>query len=168
MSTASYEANVSTKEIEAKPPTRIPKAKRDGGRTQGTRRTKTKGAKEAHGVSVFPMLPRAYRLSDHQEIREVFRVGKRANGSLFSFIFLRNTSPVSRFAVIVSKKVAPRAVDRNRVKRLVREAIHHQLPQLAPGYVGIILLSKKLSGKLTLHTVSPDIEALFRRVHMLS
>lgn len=167
MSRASYEANVSTKEIEAKSPTRIPKAKRDGGRTKSTRRTKTERAKKARGVSVFPMLPRAYRLSDHQEIREVFRFGKRANGSLFSFIFLRNTSPVSRFAVIVSKKVAPRAVDRNRMKRLVREAVHHRLLQLAPGYVGIILLSKKLSGKIAFQTVSPDIEALFRRVHIL-
>ena len=113
------------------------------------------------------MLPRTHRLSSHQEIREVFRVGKRASGSFFSFIFLRDPSHTSRFAVIVGKKTAPPAVDRNRAKRLVRETIRRRLSQIAPGYSGIILLSKTPPEKLALRAVSLEVEDLFRRARAL-
>jgi len=39
----------------------------------------------------------------------------------FSLIF-KKSEPSSKITVVVSKKVAPRAVDRNRIKRLFREA----------------------------------------------
>ena len=54
----------------------------------------------------------------------------------------KSSEPVSRFAFVVSKKVAKRAVDRNRMKRLMRESVHHLLPAIQPGY-DIVFAAKK-------------------------
>ncbi|QQR77412.1 MAG: ribonuclease P protein component [Candidatus Moraniibacteriota bacterium] len=114
------------------------------------------------------MIPRAYRLSNHQEIRRVFRLGKKAYGSLFSFISLPNSLEKSRFAVIVSKKTAPRAVDRNRIKRFVREALRPNLPHITPGYDSIVVFLKKTPENPDLKAVSTDIDFLLHRIRLLS
>ena len=114
------------------------------------------------------MLPKAYRLSDHEDIHRVFRLGKKAYGSLFSFVSLANSLEKSRFAIVVSKKTVPRAVDRNRVKRLVREAIRLHLSALDPGYDVVVVLLKKIPGKLGLSTVSSDIDALLHRTQLVT
>ena len=113
------------------------------------------------------MLPRAYRLSDHQEIRRVFRLGKKAYGSLFSFISLPNSLNKSRFAVVISKKTVPRAVDRNRIKRLVRESVRSNLPQILPGYDSVVVFLKKSPEKPCWKTISPEIDLLLRRTRLL-
>ena len=113
------------------------------------------------------MLPKAYRLSDHEDIHRVFRLGKKAYGSLFSFATLPNSLDRSRFAVVVSKKISPRAVDRNRIKRLVREALRLRLASLAPGYDIVVMPLKKTPRKLPLSTVAGDIESLLHRTRLV-
>lgn len=112
------------------------------------------------------MIPRAYRLSNHQEIRRVFRLGNKAYGSLFSFIYLPNSLEKSRFAVVVSKKTAPRAVDRNRIKRLVRETLRSNLPYIIHGYDSIVVFLKKPHEKPDLKAVSADIDFLLHRTRL--
>lgn len=114
------------------------------------------------------MLPKAYRLSDHAEIHRVFRLGKKAYGSLFSFITLPNSLEKSRFAIVVSKKIAPRAVDRNRMKRLAREALRIRLTRLMPGYDTVVVSLQKTPEKPDLSTVARDIESLLHRTHLVS
>ncbi len=113
------------------------------------------------------MVPKEHRLSDRHEISHAFRSGKKAYGSLFSFVFLPNALPISRFAVIVSKKIFPRAVDRNRTKRLMRESLRHLLPHIAPGYDGIVTIVKKPIDKLAFKDVSVEVEALLRQSRLL-
>ena len=98
----------------------------------------------------------------------MFRLGKKAYGSLFSFVSLANSLEKSRFAIVVSKKTVPRAVDRNRVKRLVREAIRLHLSALDPGYDVVVVPLKKIPGKLELSTVSSDIDALLHRTQLVT
>lgn len=67
------------------------------------------------------MLPSKDRLS-FREVEEVFRNGHRKTSPLFSFISI---VPAHRtaFAVSVSKKVAPNAVDRNKIRRRIYSAL---------------------------------------------
>jgi len=64
-------------------------------------------------------MPR-HRLTKAVEFETVMARGKRASSTRFTGMGLGNTAGVSRLGLVVGKRAAPRAVDRNRVKRLVR------------------------------------------------
>lgn len=64
-----------------------------------------------------------------EEIADVMKRGTRAHGLLCTYISLpRSESAVS---VVVSKKVAPTAVGRNRIKRRMRAAAQGTIPRRA-------------------------------------
>jgi len=50
---------------------------------------------------------------------------------------------LSRFAVLCSKKVSLKAVDRNRQRRRVYRSLQGILPNIKPGYFGILSLKKE-------------------------
>ena len=51
----------------------------------------------------------------------MYRQGKRLHGEGFSLIFAANAMEFNRLGISVQKKTG-RAVDRNRIKRIIREA----------------------------------------------
>jgi ribonuclease P protein component len=73
---------------------------------------------------------RASRLISGQEFSRVFAGASRSADPLFTVLGRPNDQGHPRLVLAISKRVAPRAVDRNRLKRLVRESFR-QLP-LAP------------------------------------
>ena len=67
-------------------------------------------------------LPRASIIKSSREISNIFKSGKRVNGNNISVVYLlRPDTETTRIAFTVSRRVK-RAVDRNRLKRLMREA----------------------------------------------
>jgi ribonuclease P protein component len=64
-------------------------------------------------------MPR-HRLTNSADFESVIARGTRAISVRFTGMGLGNTLGVSRLGLVVGKRAAPRAVDRNRVKRLVR------------------------------------------------
>ncbi|PSO44833.1 MAG: ribonuclease P protein component [Parcubacteria group bacterium SW_4_49_11] len=78
------------------------------------------------------MLASHRRLRRPVEIQDVFRTGE-AFFSPYCKVVARNSPDreESRFAVIVGKKAAKKAVTRNRIKRRLRAAIRESIPSLA-------------------------------------
>jgi ribonuclease P protein component len=74
------------------------------------------------------------------------------------FHLYRLSSPVAypRLALVVPKRLAPRAVTRNRIRRLVREAFRLQQPQL--GGLDCVVRLVKAPGDLPVTLA--EIEAL--------
>lgn len=70
------------------------------------------------------MLPVKNRLPQ-TIIRE--RFDKRVSDSVFTLLFNKMARPSLQAAVIVTKRTAPRAVDRNRIRRLVTESLKDKL-----------------------------------------
>jgi ribonuclease P protein component len=62
------------------------------------------------------MFKKHYRLNT-SEFKEVFTFGKTSKNQLFILKSHKNQLTYSRFAVVVSKKIAKRAVERNYLKR---------------------------------------------------
>lgn len=58
----------------------------------------------------------------------------------------QNGTPLSepRFAIIVSSKVDKRATRRNRMKRLVREALQDLLPFITKGFCAVFVVRSRL------------------------
>lgn len=82
------------------------------------------------------MISKRFRLPARQ-IKKVFRFGKKCAGEyLVIYLFPRHGH--SRFAIIVSTKVAKGAVLRNRMKRLCKAAIIENFPQTAGDRVIVV------------------------------
>ena len=62
-----------------------------------------------------------------KKIEALFGSGKRCSSSYFLCIFDLDDSTERGYVVSVPKKNFPRAVDRNKVKRLVREVVRKNL-----------------------------------------
>lgn len=84
------------------------------------------------------MLAKRVRLSA-AEVREVIRTGKSARGTGISAKYVAATGP--KVAVVISKKVAKGAVERNRLRRLVYRHLPAPLP---PAHMVLFVQSAKL------------------------
>ena len=70
-------------------------------------------------------LPKVERLSGKSSIQHLFRKGRRFRIDPFSVIWILRTESAEipvRFGISVSKKISKKAVERNKIKRQVREA----------------------------------------------
>lgn len=66
----------------------------------------------------------------------------------------------------MSKRVSKHAVERNRLKRLLGEALRPFLPELAPGW-DLVLTVRQSALSADLHTLEQDIPELLRRARLL-
>ncbi|MBF0158190.1 MAG: ribonuclease P protein component [Magnetococcales bacterium] len=71
-------------------------------------------------VTVDPSFPKSSRLLSSADYRLVLRHGRCRRGVLFALHVMENERPVNRLGITVSRKVG-KAVQRNRIKRVVRE-----------------------------------------------
>ncbi len=89
--------------------------------------------------------PRSTRLLASGEFRKVFEQACfRAPHPYFLLLAIRNEQETARAGLVVAKKNVRKAVDRNRIKRLVRESFRHRLGTLPE--LDIVVLVRKDAG----------------------
>lgn len=76
------------------------------------------------------MLPRAHRLTATSEIEQIYKHGRRVFHPLIRLVYCPGAQVVSRATVVVSKRVDKRAVERNRLKRIIRALLPELLASL--------------------------------------
>lgn len=75
--------------------------------------------------------PKAARLTKTDEFSSVFALRPRRRSQHFVLYVGENNLPQARLGVVVGKKFAARAAERNLVKRMVRELFRQRQDQLA-------------------------------------
>nr|WP_093189014.1 ribonuclease P protein component [Thiocapsa sp. KS1] len=66
--------------------------------------------------------PRTCRLTLSRQFRDVFAAPRRRSGAGFLVLYRKNNLGHPRLGLAIAKKCARRAVDRTRLKRIVRES----------------------------------------------
>jgi ribonuclease P protein component len=115
------------------------------------------------------MIERELRLRAAHEIRQARGRGKAfAAGPIVARIFPNGSEPpANRYAIIAGKKIG-KAHERNRCKRLVREAVRRLDPSLASGYDVVFILRGGV-GELTGYDVAETtLRQIFLRAKLLT
>ncbi|MCA9601365.1 MAG: ribonuclease P protein component [Polyangiales bacterium] len=86
-------------------------------------------------------LRRADRIRRTSEYRAAQRSGARVHTPHFTFVLVPRSGRTPRLGITVSKKVSAKSVQRNRVKRLVREVFRRHR-DLVPEGVDLVFVAK--------------------------
>lgn len=93
------------------------------------------------------MLPDKNRLKKRSEFDFVKGNGQMLQSSSFGIVFLKRNMGSTRFGFIVSTKISKRATARNRVKRVLKEAIRNLLPKIKEGFDVVFLVKRAILEK---------------------
>jgi ribonuclease P protein component len=88
------------------------------------------------------MLPVKNRLKKRSDFAKVYRKGLFSSENPVSIKFSENGLEKSRIGFSIEKKFFKKAVERNRIKRILREAFHKNLGNIKAGF-DIVVFYKK-------------------------
>jgi ribonuclease P protein component len=110
-------------------------------------------------------MDRRYRLRDDEQFRRVRSEGRSWSHLLLVLCSLPNGLDYSRFGFSVSKRVG-KAVVRNRVKRLLREAARARQALVEPGY-DVVFVAREPIGDADYPQVDRAVEQLLAEAGLL-
>ncbi|HHU77767.1 MAG: ribonuclease P protein component [Caldicoprobacterales bacterium] len=90
-------------------------------------------------------MKKKYRLRRNKEFQYAYRKGKSLGHPLLVLIYRKTRKPQIRIGFSVSRKFG-KAVQRNRIKRQLREILRLQLQQLEQGYDIVFVVRKEAGG----------------------
>jgi len=88
--------------------------------------------------------------------------GRRLHGRCFSITWHANDTAAARLGLIVSKRTARRAVERNRLKRLIRESFRRH--RYCIGARDVIVTARREAFGLAGPLLLTELETLWRRL----
>lgn len=97
------------------------------------------------------------------EFKILFSKGKIVYNKNLTFYFLKNNLSINQLGIAVSKK-SGNAVDRNRIKRLIRENYKIFEEKISTGYNILISVNKKCEiEKINFYDVKKEMEKSFKK-----
>lgn len=108
------------------------------------------------------MLPRKYRLVETNSFERAKKKGSVFQSKSFGMsVFKRKDNDVSQFGFIVSTKISKKAVERNKVKRLLRQPLLESLSQIKGGF-DVVFLAKKEILKTNKEVLSKEVKGIIK------
>lgn len=115
------------------------------------------------------MIPFKNRFHGHNSLTYTYKNGQTIRSKLFSIKFCANPRKrFSRLAVVVSKKVAKKAVQRNFLRRRLYSLMRPYLNQLTKNYDLIIIVHSAELAEVNFSELETKIMAELRAQHILA
>ena len=117
---------------------------------------------DSDGCSHRTAFPRTARLLTASDYSAVFGKNKRLSDRYWTILVYRNETAQTRIGLAVAKKRAKRAVDRNRLKRIVRESFRHSKEKLTG--TDIVVMNRDDTVKASNFELRDSLARLFEKV----
>lgn len=155
--------NFSTKQSPSCKETRLSRADGDQERTRRFETPPGKRTQEINGSTLLDFrLPKDCRLRKRREFLRVYAKGRRFDGRLLTAFVIPSDARFHKLGITASKKGIGNAVERNRAKRLLREAFRlskAELNELQNGYEWVLNARRGLL-RVKLGTVLQDFRQI--------
>jgi ribonuclease P protein component len=111
---------------------------------------------------VLKKINRSLKKSDFEWLREE---GVMYRTPLFGVLVGENTEEKNQFGIIVSRKISKKAVERNKIRRLVYEAIRLKQAVLVSKGLKIVVLANKSLLEKKYEEVEKEVEQVFKKIN---
>ncbi len=117
---------------------------------------------------IFFMLFSQNRLRKKKDFERVMkdRASKSVAVSFLAGRFLSNGLALSRVGFVVSKKISKKAVERNKVKRRLREATRSIINKIRPGF-DIVVFTRQGIVESDFTSIKQNLETLLKKAGLL-
>jgi len=110
-------------------------------------------------------MDKRYRLTDNRQFQLVRKDGKSWVHRLVVLGALQNGLAITRFGFATARQIGG-AVERNRARRLLREAARLYRPAIEPGW-DLVLIAREPAARSDFHAVSAAVERLLRQARLI-
>ncbi len=179
MNITNDQENISTEQPSSREETRVSLADGDEKRTRRdcappSERTQAPDSAPLLKITEAPeiinfSLPKAEHLRKPAEFQLVYKTGKRFDGRFMSAFILPNNLPINRLGITASRKAVGNAVQRNRAKRLLREAFRLSKSELGELLIRYDFVFNARRNLLTVKMQEPlaDFQKIIRQIKLL-
>ncbi|MDO5718263.1 MAG: ribonuclease P protein component [Tissierellia bacterium] len=108
-------------------------------------------------------MEKSLRLRKNSDFQAVYKRGKNYWNREFTILIKKNNLSITRIGFTVTKKYGT-AVERNKIKRRLREIIRNNQHSLVEGY-DIIIIPKKNTANMSFHELNRSIIHLFNTIN---
>lgn len=113
------------------------------------------------------MLSFKNRLKRKKDFEKIYSDGKSANADSIFLKFIKNNKTETRIGFVVSKKVSNKAVERNLIKRILRNYCREKISEMVPG-LDIVVIAKKEIKNLSKEEIYLSLEEVFRKEKIIN
>ena len=112
------------------------------------------------------VLASKFRLTKNNDFLRVYQQGKAVFALGLVLKFVKNDLLRSRIGFVVSLKVYKKAVERNLLKRRLREIVRALFPNLCSGF-DLVFLTQQQALQLDFSQLKEQVEALLKKAKLL-
>jgi ribonuclease P protein component len=110
-------------------------------------------------------MKRKVRLRQNSDFQRVRQFGQSYASPMMVLAFLRNELDYNRFGFVVNKRLG-KAVERNKIKRQLREAVRLRLSEIKPGH-DLVLIARKSTGQVSFTAICQSLDRLLKSADLL-
>jgi len=113
------------------------------------------------------MLAKKYRLTGNDNFQKVLSSGKMIQANSFGLAFVKlGSQDESKYGFIVSTKISKEAVQRNRIKRALSEAVRFLTTDIKTGH-GVVFLAKQQAIKMSTDEMMREVRVALAKAGLI-